>query len=368
MRLLIVTDEMEVGGSQRQIVRLLRHIDRERFQPSVLYFRNPSHLVDELEDMGVPVIKVPKRRPLDPRFVAGLARRIRRGGYDVVHCFAFTAELWGMVAHSVNGRGGFVSSIRGRYEWYSPLQWRIKRWVSRYSDCVVSNSRAGADYALERMRLEPERVEVVYNGIEIPPPVPEASLAGLRASLGIDRGEVMGLFVGRFVEHKNLPSLVRAMAVLNESGGAPVMCLAGDGELRPELEARIVSEGLESRFRLLGQRSDVERLMQAADFVVLPSFREGLSNTILEGMAAGRPVVASKVGGNVELLEHERTGLLYPSDDHVALARAMGRLVMDAELRRRLGAAARREAERRFSIPAMVQRMEAIYERVARAA
>ncbi len=368
MRLLIVTDEMEVGGSQRQIVRLLRHIDRERFQPSVLYFRNRSHLVDELEEMGIPVLQVPKRRPLDPRFVAGLARRIREGGYDVMHCFAFSAELWGMVAHGVNGRGGFVSSIRGRYEWYSPLQWRIKRWVSRYSDCVVSNSRAGADYALERMGLEPERVEVVYNGIEIPPEVPADRLAALRASLGIGDGEVMGLFVGRFVEHKNLPSLVRAMAVLKESGPVPVMCLAGDGELRSRVETEIVRRGLEGCFRLLGQRDDVEQLMQAADFVVLPSFREGLSNTILEGMAAGRPVVASRVGGNVELLEHERTGLLYPSDDHLALARAMGRLVGDVELRRRLGTEARRVAERRFSIPAMVQRMESIYEQTGRAA
>lgn len=361
VRLLVITDEMEMGGTQRQITMLLNGIDRSRFEPELVYFRNRSALVDELLAAGIPVTHIEKRGRIDPLFVRRLSQFIRRGRFDVVHCFSFTGELWGSVAHMLAGQGRLVGSIRGVYEWYSGLQWRLKTWVTRRSYCVVANSHAGARYALTQMGSQFEdKIRVIYNGVPEKPQMTTEARAAFRDELGISPATFVTLFVGRLVDHKNLPSLVRAAAVLEREAHDQAILLAGEGPERPALVADIEAMGCKS-IRFLGEREDVDRLLQIADVLVLPSFREGLSNAILEAMAAGTPVVASSVGGNVELLQDGKTGLLYPSDDHEALARSLHLLIEDPAHRDDLSAAARRHAQMNFTQSEMVRQTEEIY-------
>lgn len=358
LRVLLLTDEMEVGGTQRQIAFLARALDPARFAPAVAYFRNRSFLVDELEAGGVPVAEIPKRGRIDPAFVRRLVAHLRRGRYDVMHCFSFTGELWGAVARrlvAAPARPALVSSVRNKYDWYSGLQWRAKGWVSRQSCRIVANSRAGAEFARARMSLPQDAIDVVYNGVALGPPAAPVSGAPVTA-----------LFVGRLVEQKNVPVLLRAMRRLQDAGTPLRLRLAGDGPLRGECVAQAAALGITGRVEFLGERADARELMAAADVVVLPSRREGLSNVILEAMAAGRPVVASDVGGSAELVEHGRTGLLFPSDDDAALAAALSALAADAARREVLGTEGRRRAEERFSVEAMGRSMEAIYTECAR--
>jgi glycosyltransferase involved in cell wall biosynthesis len=359
-KLLVITDEMEVGGTQRQIVALLKGIDRRRFQPSLVYFRSPSFMVDELRHAGIPVTCIPKRRRIDPAFFLALRRHIREGGFDIVHCFSFSGELWGMLAHRFGGRGRFVSSIRGTYGWYSRLQWWLKALVSRHSCCVVANSVAGAAYAVEQKGASSTQTVVVYNGVAVPPLTPGLDRNEFRAGLGLSATTVAALFVGRLVEHKNVPSLLRAADRLRRQAVDFVVLLAGDGPLTVPIQQLIQQLGLESCVRLLGERGDVGDLLAASDFLVLPSYREGLANVIMEAMAAGRAVIASHVGGNGELVQDDKNGLLYASDDDAALAAAMSRLILNPSERVRLSAAACARAGE-FSIEQMVRRMEQVY-------
>lgn len=359
VRLLVLSDEMEVGGTQRQIVHIVNGLDRSLFEPTVAYFSNRSFLVDEMERAGVHVVEIPKRSRIDPAFVLNLIRFVREGRFDIVHCFSFTGELWGAVARrfvSHSKRPMLISSVRSTYDWYTPMQWRMKRWVSLQSSSVIANSRAGGNAARARMRLPPTAVEVIYNGVA------DASadvLATVPASAM--RGSVNALFVGRLVDHKNLPVLLRAMKRLHSAGIPVKLQIAGDGPLRQTCAEQIGTLGLESVVELLGERSDTLMLMAVADFIVLPSLREGLSNVILEAMVTGRAVVASAVGGNVELVEPMKNGLLFPNDDDAALADAMRRLAEDAGLRERLGAQGRRLAVERFTVAAMVRAMHDTY-------
>lgn len=364
IRLLIVTDEMEVGGTQRQIATLLEGLDKSRFLPTLLYFRERSHLVDQVEQAGVETVQIRKRGAIDLGFFLRLRRFLHRSQFDVVHCFSFSGELWGALALTLVGRGELITSIRGVYEWYRPFQWLVKTWVTRRSFCVVANSQAGADYARRRMkRAARVPIEVVYNGIATVPLSDDEERAGIRGSLGVGPSSIMVLFVGRLVDHKNLPSLIRALQRIDSASDHDIRVLvAGDGPER-ELLVRASAAMRAHRLSLLGERRDVAALMQACDFLVLPSKREGLSNAILEAMAAGRPVVASRVGGNVELVGHEETGLLYRGDDDAALADAIERLAADCHLRRRLGAAARVRAQQEFSREAMIARTERLYEK-----
>ena len=361
LRLLLLTDEMEVGGTQRQIVEIARGLDRERFAPTVAYFRNRSHLADELAAAAIPVACIPKTRRIEPRFVRELVRYVQAGGFHVMHCFSFTAELWGAVAHAcLPGvhRPALITSVRNKYDWYSRTQWMLKRWAAGRSSRVIANSRAGGDYACERMGLDREAMHVVYNGVarspESPPPAAD--------------GVLTLQFVGRLVEQKNVPLLLRALRLARDQGVEARLRIAGDGPLRPACEELVRSLQLAGSVEMLGERRDATRLIDASHAVVLPSLREGLSNVVLEAMMAGRPVIGSAVGGNVELIEPDVTGLLFPSGDERALAAAIVRLAGDPALRARMGAEARKRALERYSLQAMVERMQRHYSECARSA
>jgi glycosyltransferase involved in cell wall biosynthesis len=355
LKVMLLTDEMEVGGTQRQIVAMAQHLDRAEFEPVVLYFRNPSFFVQELEDAGVRVIQVAKRGRIDLGFVWRLRQTLRRERLDVLHCFAFSGELWGAVARWLLPRAeqpALVSSVRGVYVWYRPWQWRVKRWVTQQSQQAIANSQMGAHYAAEQMRLPASTVQVTYNGVAAVQT--DANVVrSVRRSLGLSQDHLMILFAGRLVGIKDVPTLLRALDRLHQRLPQLRLVLAGEGPERSALEQRVKTLGLSAAVQFVGQRGDVADLIAASDVVVLPSVREGLSNVILEAMMGARPVVASRAGGNTELITHQQHGLLFEIGDDAALAQALETLACDAPLRMRLGQQAQAHARAQFSIPAM---------------
>ncbi len=362
-RVLVVSDEMEVGGSQRQIAHLLAGLDRARWQAELLYFRNRSFLADRLAESGIRVHELPKRGRVDPRFVLRLAALLRRGRYDIVHCYSLTAELWVRALLPVSPRCAFIASVRGLCLHHTRRQWRFKRWIVRRADAVIANARAGARTTAEHTGLPLGRISLVPNGVEMPAPIAPDRRERERDALGVPPGRCCGLFVGRFVAVKNIPLLLDALALV-AAARRPFLLLAGDGPLDAELRAQATRLGLDADVRFLGERSDAQALMQCADFLVLCSREEGLSNVVLEAMAAGCTPLVSAVGGNPELVEHERNGLLFPSDDAAALAAALERVAGDDVLRARLAAAAYDDATHGYAVEEMVRRTEAVYARV----
>lgn len=362
-RLLVVSDEMEIGGSQRQIALLLAGLDRTRWQPELLFFRDRSFLIDELESLGIRVHCVPKRSRIDPGFVLRYAAFLRRGRYDLVHAFSLTAELWTVVTRAlVWRRFRFVSSVRGLYLSQPQGFWRLKRFVVRRSDAVIANAVACAAATAARVGVAPGQLDVVPNGVLIPPAWPASERDAQRSRIGVPEGRRFGLFVGRLVEEKNLACLIRALARLKPDV-RPWMAIAGDGPLHAELSGMVSAAGLQADVGFLGERRDVTALMQAADFLVLPSRQEGMSNALLEAMAAGCPVIASAVGGNRELVVDQHTGLLFADDDDRALAGCLRLLATDAALRTTLSMQARIHAQSQHAVQRMVSATTAIYER-----
>lgn len=366
-RLLVVSDEMEVGGSQRQISLLLQGIDRTHWDAELVYFRNSSFLVDVLKDNGIRVHHIPKRGRVDLRFLWRLASLLRRGRYDVVHAFSLTAELWTLLARSLAFRPPpLVSSVRGLYSTEPAWFWRIKRQILRRSAATIANASAAADVAAKLSGLPRRSFDVIANGVASPAGLPARGDAlrrdHVRSAVAAPRGRTMGLFVGRLVAEKNLDCLLRALARMPRPG-RPWIAIAGEGLLRGQIGATIAAMHLEEDVRLLGERSDTGDLMAGADFFVLPSSREGMPNALMEAMAAGCPAVASRVGGIPELLEHDVTGLLFANDDDAALADCLQRICSDAALRERLAGAALRAVDERFSVRAMIRGTTAVYER-----
>ena len=379
LRVMLMTDEMEVGGSQRQIVQLALGLKERGIECVVLYFIKPSFLVDRLHAAGIQTLRVDKRRRVDPKFVWKLRQAIRQWAPDVLHCYSFTAELWGAIATRLlptAERPTLITSVRGTYEWYSAHQWRMKHWASQRSQGIISNSREGAEYAAHQMGLPMSRFSIVHNGVEVPEP-PTDAVAALRkeytaaTSATAPDGqadipfETLLLFVGRLVEHKNLPRLLDAFARVASERPHVRLLLVGGGPLHDALVARIRELKLDGRALLLGERSDVAALMKAADLLVAPSLREGMSNVILEAMVLGLPVLATRVGGTPEVIEDGRHGVLVDPTDTQALADAMLQLIDDPVRRQAIGQAGRQKVLEQYSPPAMVSAMLKEYSRVS---
>ena len=375
LRVMLMTDEMEVGGSQRQIVQLALGLKERGIECVVLYFIKPSFLVDRLHAAGIQTLRVDKRRRVDPGFVWKLRQTIRQWAPDVLHCYSFTAELWGAIATRLlpaAERPTLITSVRGTYEWYSANQWRMKHWASQRSQGIISNSREGAEYAARQMGLPMSRFSIVHNGVEVPEPAADA-VAALRKeyTAATPNGqaaapfETLLLFVGRLVEHKNLPRLLDAFARVAAERPHVRLLLVGGGPLHDALVARIRELKLDGRALLLGERPDVAALMKAADLLVAPSLREGMSNVILEAMALGLPVLATRVGGTPEVIEDGRHGVLVDPIDTLALADAMLQLIDDPVRRQAIGQAGRQKVLEQYSPPAMVSAMLKEYSRVS---
>ncbi|MCK9538950.1 glycosyltransferase [Dokdonella sp.] len=366
LRVLIVSDEMEVGGSQRQIAGLLRALPRAQCHVELAYFRNPSFLVDDIEQAGTTVHLVAKRRPIDLRFLHELVGFLRRGRFDVIHCFSLTAELWTALALRLAPGARMIASMRDMGHGLTPLQWRLKRRVCRQARAVISNSRGVADYLRAQIGAHPPQF-VIANAVDPPAPLAAAEREALRLALGAQADRPLALFVGRLAHQKNVELLLGALAALAPAQ-RPQVALAGSGPLRADLEAQSRELGLERVVRFLGERRDAPALMQAADLLVLPSRDEGLSNVVIEAMAAGCPVLATRVGGNPELIEDQVSGILFDSGDGVALGAALAELCADAPRRQAMGEAARARVADRYSPERLARETLAVYRHCLEAA
>jgi len=234
------------------------------------------------------------------------------------------------------------------------------------TDDLFAVCRDSAERYALRAGIDPGRFGVVYNGVDCEKFRPADDRSTLRRSLDMDEHRPLLLSVASLTPVKAHADLLQALALVAEERVAlPQVWLVGEGALRNELEALVARLGLGSHVRMPGGSDQVPRLLAAADLFVLPSRLEGMSNAILEAMAAGVPVVARSVGGNPELVVDGETGLLCAPDDLRSMGDAIARLLADPGMRRRMGEAARQRALEVFSIQAMLAGYRAYYRRVA---
>jgi glycosyltransferase involved in cell wall biosynthesis len=209
-----------------------------------------------------------------------------------------------------------------------------------------------------------DRIKIIRSGVDVSR-FAAVSRSDARASLGLhDNALVVGT-VGRLAPVKDQVTLLEAMALLRQNGVPATLLVAGEGPLKESLQRRTVTLGLQDYVKFLGHRPDVERVLAAFDVFVLSSVSEGLSNAIIEAMASGLAVVATRVGGADEIVEDGVTGTLVPPRSPRAIALAIARLFRDEKLRTKMGIAARARAELEFTLPEMVRQYEALYQDLA---
>jgi glycosyltransferase involved in cell wall biosynthesis len=318
---------------------------------------------DELRAAGVRVIGLGRGSTAAVWSWAPLVRLLRRERVDVLHSHKFGSNVWGVV---LGGLAGVPAVVAHEHTWSyegQPLRRFLDReLIARRSDAFVAVSHEDRRRMIEVERIDPEDVVFVPNGIDA---LPDGDGARVRSELGIEPGAPVIGAVAVLRPQKALHLLVRAAAELvREHPGLRVL-IAGDGPEREALEALVRELGLEGVVTLLGLRRDVPDLLAALDVAVVSSDFEGTPLAVLEYMDAGLPVVATRVGGLSDLIEHGRHGLLVDPGDAGVLAQAIGTLLRDPERARELGARGRERRRAEFSIDRTVRTLEDMYVNLA---
>jgi glycosyltransferase involved in cell wall biosynthesis len=359
VRVLIVIDELDIGGTEQQILELVRALPRQRYVPIVCCFRH-GQKAQEIEALGVRVVHLPKRSRIDLRLVLALYRLMRAERIDIVHTFLIGANLWGRFAAVLAGVPTIIASERNVDIWEEPTKRHLGRLLARVTQRIVANAEAVRDYLVSR-GLDPRRVVTIRNGVDPGRFETALDVAALRRSLGVAPDDVLAAVVARLEPQKGHDTVIEAAAALRERWPQLRFLFVGGGSREAELPALVERRGLHDRILFTGFRTDSADLIRAADLSVLVSTKEGLSNTLLESLAAGRPVIASRVGGNPEVVSPD-VGFLIPPRDAQALAAALSAALADPAAVTRMGSAGRDLVRRDFSVQRMVAETIALYD------
>jgi glycosyltransferase involved in cell wall biosynthesis len=375
LRVTYMIDKLHRAGAQVHLGQLASSLDREAFEPEVVCLLAGGPVADGLRADGVPVEVLGLGRLYAPRATIGLwrlARRLRSRRVDVLHTYLVSANVFGTLAGRLAGVGAVVTSRRDMGFSRNVRLRLVEEWlVNPLVDKVVAVSPAVAEATRRERGWRDDQVVTIPNGVDLQRfdaarhPRPEARAQALR-EWGLADDEVAVGAIGHLSPVKGHADLLEAAARIVARHPRTRFLLVGDGPLRAELEAHARRLGLRERVVFAGVREDVARILALLDVVVLPSHTEGLSNVLLESMAMARPVVATAVGGNPDVLRDGVSGRLVPARDPEALAAAVLELVLDPGRARAMGREARRVVEGEFSRQRMVEAYEALYRALPR--
>lgn len=375
IRLLKFVAGFGFGGTERQVANLVKMLDRARFDLRFGCLKRWGHFLEEIDRHQIPLAEY----SIDSLYKAGalrqhlrLASDIRRQRIQIVHSYNFYANVFAIPAAKLAGVPVIVASVRDAGVYLTPAQKCVQNFVIRFADCILVNAEAIRRWLIEQ-GCAAAKIRVIKNGIDLSRFNRKKNDTGLRRELGLSRSAPLVMVLSRLNPQKGIEYFLQAAAAVGRSCPSARFLVVGDGFVRRNdviesdvtyqqaLKQHAAKLGLGERVIFTGFRADVPELLSEAAVSVLPSLSEGLSNTLLESMAAGVPVVASRVGGNPEVIEDGIGGYLVPPRDPGALAQAISAILKDRDLARDLGEQSRRRIVERFSLERMVHETQELY-------
>jgi L-malate glycosyltransferase len=354
VRVCFMIDELTTAGTETQLVALIRALDRSVVEPSLCLLRGEDDQSRALEPEDCRVLRLDLRsfrHPSSLQKAWHLARFLREQQIDVFQVYFPESTYFGLPIARLAGVKHLLRTRNNLGYWMTPWHRRLSRCCAALSDGLIANCVACRNAVVSDEGLARERVVVLENGVDL------SRFPDWDAQSGNHRVGV----IANLRPVKGLDFFLRAAAVVRSEHPEVSFSIAGEGPERPMLERLAREIGLAKSLNLHGSISDVPGFLAGLDVAVLPSLSEGMSNALLEYMAAGRAIVATTVGNNVNMIEDGVTGLLVPPNEPIALAGAIDRLLNDPRMARRLGATARGRVEDEYSRKVMVRRFESFY-------
>jgi glycosyltransferase involved in cell wall biosynthesis len=367
-RVLIVAPRLDVGGAEMHLTRILPELRRQGLDVSVFVMARGGRLESKLTERGVPVSGMqPFTASRAIRSLRGwfaLRRELQKQKPDIVHFFLPEAYLVGAAASL--GLPGLTRIMSRRslalYQRNHPLLASVERRVHQSMAALLGNSSAVVAELIGEGAAG-DKVGLIHNGIDLPPlPSPERR-AAIRDELGIPDDAFVIAVIANLIPYKGHDDLLEGLGRVRDRLREPwrLILTGRDEGIGDKLRDKAETLGIGRNILWLDERADAQAPLEAADLAVLPSHEEGFSNSLLEKMARGLPVVATRIGGNIDAVVDGETGRLVPIKDPQALGEAIVGLYEDAAMRARFGAAARARVEQLFSLSACVRRYLNLY-------
>ena len=361
------------GGIERKIVAVLPKLNRDLFDVHLCCIRERGALADDLEKQGVPVHLIPFKSRLDPVGLLRLRRLTRRLNIDLIHSHMYRANTPATALRVMDSRLAVIGHYHNVNTWESARQLRMDRFMALRRNMNVAVSEAVRRNVVETLGIPEELTTTLYNCVDLDEfqRLGDPARAAVRSELGIPPQDKIIIMVARMVAQKNHQIVIETAPEILQACPESRFVFVGGGPDEESMKEQARNRGIAERCLFLGRRDDVPRLLGASDVAILPSFKEGFSNAVLEAMACGLPVVASDVGGNSEIIDPGINGyLLETTADATSrfgisipvaqFPRLLKRLLTDDEHRVRLGEAAWQRA-RHYGIDAMVREIEQLY-------
>lgn len=365
IRVMHVTHWLSLAGMEYGVIKLVNRLDPERFYPMICCLAHQRDVTKTVLDSRIPVFELKKHLGRDWRMIFRLAALLRHERVDIVHSHNWQTFFYSVVAAALAG-SLVIHGEHGRESQAVPRRRLIvSRWLARRVSRLVAVSGALSRELVEQWNVGPERVCAIPNGVDFDAFGHEADVDAVRREFGFGPDTRVILNVGGLRPVKDHPTLLRAFVQVLRSFPEARLLLAGSDfgkGLQPELEALAEDLGIRSAVFFPGIRHDVPRLLSLCEVYVNTSVFEGMSNTILEAMASRKPVVATAVGGNPELVSDGKTGYLIPPGDDRQLAERLVRLLGDPALAKTMGVAGRAMVERDHPMARMIQAYSDLYE------
>lgn len=360
MNILFCIDHLRPDGTQRALLQLVEGLARRGHRLSVLCLNDSYEpaLLTRLRALGATVRVIGRAGVLGGWGLAAALAWLRRSRFDVAVTLLFAADVLGRTLARLAGVPRIISSLRARNVNYRPWQLWLVRATMPWADRVVINSRALRDFAVLAEGAVPGRIVYIPNGVQSNHRLSPEQRAQARAELGVGEDVPLIGAVGRLTHQKGFDLLIDALDRLD--GPDAHLLLIGRGEAEAQLRNQAGRLGLAERVHFAGQRRDVPRLLGALDLYAHPARFEGMPNALLEAVAAGRPVVASAVDGNLELVPDNRYGWLVPAGNAPALAVALDEALANPHEAHRRAVAAQARVLAEFSVDAMVDAWEEV--------
>jgi glycosyltransferase involved in cell wall biosynthesis len=349
IRIAHVALQLDTGGMEKLLVEFARHADRDRFDLIFVSLGGRGSLAEDIEACGWPVVALNSGRGLSVNLLWQLGRVFRSWKADLVHTHNSKPLIYAGPAAKLVGVSHVVHTRHGQRYQASVRATRLFQWASRLADRMVCVSQDSARLA-DHEGVRQDKISTIWNGIDI--------------SRFRQVGPTYGgpaVMVGRLSPEKDVETLIRSVPLVLARRPEFQLEIAGNGPCLAELRALASELGVTGHVHFLGEVKDVASLLGRASLFVLSSLTEGISLTLLEAMARGLPVIATRVGGNPEVVIEGETGFLVPTQSPVDLAEAILQVIVDAELGRHMGRAGRQRVERDFDVCRMVADYETLY-------
>ncbi|PCM46394.1 glycosyltransferase [Marinobacter sp. ANT_B65] len=362
LKVLHLTFNMGIGGTEQVIRQLVQGMASEGVESEILCIDGQIGPIGEaLEKSGIPVHKLARKQGFDRSLITAIRKRVKEGQFDVVHCHQYTPWIYGWLA-AFGTQAEVVFTEHGRFY---PDRYRYKAMLvnplmALLTPAVVAISNATKDALVTYEFIPRKKIQVVYNGIS-PLKRDDVEVQKVREGLGIPQDAFVVGTVSRLDPVKNQSMMLRAFKEFYEKCPDSYLLMVGDGPDKDKLIALANELGIQERAVFTGFINNPVHYLSAMDVFLLSSHTEGTSMTLLEAMSLGMPSVATRVGGNPEIVDHGVTGILTEPDQSSAFSTAMNELYQDPVLRECQGKAALKRFSEKFSAEAMVCLYRKIY-------